>query len=624
MKHKILIILLLLTGVMQSQTLIKGTIFTKDTISVDRNFIGFNTSPGASESIYSRNNKSSGLEVNKYFYQVFSEFPKNTYYRFPCGEGGKYYRRYYAGFGNRGTNSLAGNDVSYMFPRVDTLRVIANYSIYNNFYTKGYNTAKYNVIFPFINSITKDITKIAKSSYVIPIANHYRSGAIKNETIQDTNKIKAIKSLDDFSKSTLSKAWKEIVYENINTFLTLNNNNVIVDKIEIGNELYSYQFDCNIFTNFNTFKSTDTKIWIRDCGSKQSIKDAQSSLWAFAHLAKMYRVLINDTIQKLSKDNDIYLDLSKTINYGIPLSPILKGGFARYNDFFISKVVKDYIGFQAYCIHPYADSMQVFKFKLTDKTNSDTNVLKAEFNRVRDTLENTYYNKTFKGIYINLLNTLPENSKIWYTEWNMMFDWVNLQKFGNTFLHASYYTNMMMNFFDVNSNTNLNVSSKLKNPIQLCNYQIQYAIDDTWYAMVRINSEGVKYNSAYYAQLLLNPVLTDTSYKYIKATNGGFAIIKNCSFRTFIKSNNSAYIYFNNTSGQDYYISLSSSFNKTILYGQKDYLIANNLYDAFGKTSFKSEDIYKKDDVRLISEIIKEDNVLIPRYSLGYIKVNIK
>lgn len=676
-KTSIFLLLFALVVLSKAQTPIGGTINPSLTRTVQRNFTGFNSAQGYLEKAYNYYNPSAGLEVIPIFSDVFNTLGSNTYWRFPGGTTSNFYNRWYSGFGGGGTSQLYGDDITFLPPTYLNLTARNSlYSSYNSYITAGYPNSSSNIIFPFINSITNNLTKNNKSVFCINVINHYRnvasSGSIydtRKETLIDTNKIKAINNLDNFTNSTLSSEFKRIVKQNLSAYLTLVSNNLEVYNVEIGNETFTYMYDDNIFTDYNNFVynshplfNADKTLWYRDNGSAASINDSYKSLWSFAHLARMYRVLITDTLLKLSTSNINYLNHYNNIKFGIAQPSFLAGGFSRYSQFFATTQVKNYINNSAYIVHPYLDQNNFIKQPLTSKTNTNITNLNTEFTKLRDTLEISYNQRFFKKNLIGDINNYPINSEFWVTEWNFLFDWDNLKKVGNTMLHAMYYYDVMMDFMDINANKNLQVSCNKTNPIKLCTYQIPYcgSSDETWYNMIRFSNgyntnyidskttinavlNDVKYNSTYYAHQLLLPILNDTSIRYVDVVNGGFTTMPNCSFRTFTKpagtkdcSRMCVYIYFNNKSGVDYTIAVKSALTTymndndldCVTNASKYYLYANNLYASMGKTTFRISDFLTTNPDLTIQRIDDEvvtssdiDNILIPKYSVGYIKV---
>lgn len=666
-----------------AQNLIPGNIDRSATLqNVERNFTGFNSGQGHIENIYKIYKANSGLEVNPNFYGVFENLSNNICWRFPGGTTANFYNRYASGFGNSGIGQTFG-DAWTTTSIINSIRN-ANYGGYSNYYTASYPNASSNVIFPFINSITNNKAANASGVFCINFLNHYRNVVFtgydsRRETLRDTSKVQAIISLegnylDAFNNSTLSKDFKRIVRQNIDAFLTLINNGVTVHKVEMGNEIYAYAYDDNLISDYNTFfynnnflYPSDTRVWLKDDGSAQSIKNTYTTLWTYARLAKLYRVLLTDTLQKLSssstaRNNFIYEDHLRNVKFGVPISAKQDGGFKRWNDFMLQPEVKSYIGNDAYIVHPYFDSTNYFKnLILSPLTNNSTDVLEDEFKAIRDTMEISYNNRFFKSSQVNLINSFPEGSELWYTEWNFNFDNNNLKKVGNTLLHAMYYYDVIMNFFDLNANKNLAVTCNKINPVQLCNYQIPYAKEATWYNMTRFingygakasdplsttNSEAnsVEYHSPYYAHLLLSPILEDPALQYIDNSNGGFNNIRFCSFRSFTKKECSSgccrdvvYVYFDNKSDSDYEIDLKTALdigNLNCVEVTKNSIYANNLFASMGQTTFRMDDLLYADtqngaDItiqRAFNEDVDDtllDHLKISKYSLGYFKVMI-
>jgi hypothetical protein len=668
-----------------SQEAISATIdISKVLPGVERNFTGFNSGQGNLEVVYKYNAWDADLSINPNFSDVFDNISKNICWRFPGGTTASYYNRWGSGYGNASIGQIFGDWLSFNILNPKKRNSI--YKDYFNYNTPGYPNSKNNIIFPFINSITKNRTVKNNAVFCINIINHYRDVPIilyntRRETLKDTNKIKEITDLesnylDAFNNSTLSNEFKKIVRQNIDAYLTLVGNGVTVNRVEIGNELYAYGFHDNMLTDYSTFitnsnffNQSDNKVWFRDDVSERSIRNSYTSLWTFAHLAKLYRVLLTDTLQKLSEDPEnenrsVYREHLAHIKFGIPVSNMLNGGFKRWDDFMRQQDIKDYIGISAYIIHPYFDSINFFKnVFLSDLTNKADEELDREFRTIRDTLEISYDNRFFKTNQVNLINAFPEGSEVWYTEWNFNFDHSNLKKVGNTMLHAMYYYDAMMNFFDINANRNLNVSCNKINPVKICNYHMPYARNSTWYNMVRFPkwyntsssdpyrtanrfSNAVAYNATYFTHLLLSPVLDDSTLQYVDNINGGFDASENCVFRTFYKKDCSSgccadnvYIYFNNKSDSDHVIDLISSLGITdtkCVSVSASYLYANKLYASMGQTTFRSDDfLYTQDssnnaaDVtiqRVFGQAIDDSlfrSVNIRKYSLGYIKATI-
>lgn len=666
-----------------SQQNVYGEISTSNSISnVERNFTGFNSSQGYLENIYKINYANSGLEVNNNFHEIFKNLNNNISWRFPGGTAGNFYNRWASGFGNAGFGVTFGDDWNYANISIAALKT--NYANYYNYNVVGYPNSKANIIFPFINSISKNKTTASQSAFCINIINHYRSSPLigydsRRETLRDTNKVIEIINLkenylDAFNNSTLSNNFKKIVLQNIDAYLTLISNGVTVNQIEMGNEIFSYVYDDNLFTDYNTFfynsnffSPSDNKVWIRPDDTNKSNQEANSTLWTYARLAKMYKVLIIDTLQKLSNEPQnnlhiVYENHLNNIKFGIPISVTSNGGFRIWDNFMLNPEVSEFIGTNAYIMHPYFDNINFLKgvdISAMDNTNKDK--LSQEFNAIRDTLEIAYNQRFFRENQVELINKLPNNAEVWYTEWNFNFDNNNLKKVGNTLLHAMYYYDVIMNFFDINANKNLATDCNKTNPIKLCNYQLPYAKKGTWYNMTRfkdgyktkpsdpynttnIEANSIEYYSTYYAALLLSPILKDSTIQYLNNTNGGFDNILNCSFRSFYKKDcstnccrNDIYIYFNNKSDSDYSINLSKTLEldmATCVNTTSNYLYANNLFASMGETTFRTDGILHTDTANAAADITIQrvfnqkintenlDNVLIPKYALGYIKVS--
>lgn len=61
----------------------------------------------------------------------------------------------------------------------------------------------------------------------------------------------------------------------------------------------------------------------------------------------------------------------------MPIGAYLNGGFKNWNNFMINSDIRNYIGIDAYIIHPYLDSYNFIKnIPLTENTNSSEIVLK--------------------------------------------------------------------------------------------------------------------------------------------------------------------------------------------------------------------------------------------------------
>ncbi|MCC6583952.1 MAG: T9SS type A sorting domain-containing protein [Chitinophagales bacterium] len=664
-----------------SQSTISGNINPeKHLTNTEHNFTGFNSGQGYLESIYKNYASNSGLEVNNAFYSVFNTIGKRISWRFPGGTTANFYNRWGSGYGNTGFGQTFGD--AWIFTNINWSILNSNYNKYANFSNKTYPFSGSNIIFPFINSITKNKTVTASSSFCLNMVSHYRSVPLINydtrkETLKDTSKIKAIVDLDNgyldaFNNSTLSTNFKKIVRQNIDAYLTLIKNGVAVYNIEYSNETFSYMYDDNLLSDYksfvnnnNIFSPSDTKIWIRDDGSTQSIKEANSTFWTFARLSKLYRVLLTDTLQKLSSHADdinqpVFADHLAHLKFGMPIGAYLNGGFKTWNNFMINPEIKNYVGIDAYIIHPYLDSYNFIKnIPLSENTNASELDLTREFNDIRDTMEISYNKRFFKEAQVSLINALPANSEMWYTEWNFNFDCNSLKKVGNTMLHAMYYYDVVMNFYDINANRNLALECNKTNPVKLCNYHIPYAKSDTWYNMTRFTkgynsipsdpstnnnsaANSVEFNSTYFAALLLTPILEDTAIYMIDNKNGGFDLLPNVSFRSFYKiAANQQYdifIYFNNKSDADYSVDLMAVLNQKDtgkIKATASYLYADNLYSSMGQTTFRPDDIIYSDTSKNAQKttIQKVYNAIIPgnnlsavkihKYSFGFIKISV-
>jgi hypothetical protein len=684
MKQLTLLLLVVKLMACHAQTAITGNINPGVAVAnVERNFVGFNSGQGNLESIYNFR-AVGGLETNPYLKTIFNTVSPRTYWRFPGGTTSNYYNRWGSGYGNSGILQTFGDNVSYLSVNLSLRDKI--YGSYSN-YTANllYPNSKSNVIFPFINSITNNRTTTGNVVFCLNVVNHYRgfptaNGVIgfdtRTETLRDTNKIKAIKNMNDFNRSTLSPLFKSIVLQNIDAILTLIQNGGNVYKVELGNELYGYQYNDNILLNYNAFVSynspyslyfpSDTKVWLKDDGSAQSIKDSYSSLWTFAHLTRMYKLLIRDTLQKLAVQqpgNPVFTNHLNNMKFGVPVTPTLTSGFRKWDEFFRQPDVKAYIGLDAYVMHPYLDSSNYFKgYNLSPANTATFTTLTKEFNAIRDTLEIAYNTRFFKKNHVNLINAFPAGTEVWYTEWDFNFDNTKLVKVGNTLLHSMFYYDAMMDFFDINANRNLQVKCNKTNPIKLCNYHVPYAKSITWYPMVRFSNgyatlladpgttrnsvpNYVQYNANYYAHQLLAPVLNDDAMVYIDNTNGGFNSVPNCTFRSFYKktsngtcSKDNVYIYFNNKSANSYKINLNTALkisDSKCVHATKTYMYANNLYASMGQTTFRTDDVIYTDTLkgaaditiqRINDQVIPSSTfgqVVIPKYSVGYIKAEI-
>ena len=667
-----------------TQTNITGNIIPeKHLTTIEHNFTGFNSGQGYLESIYKNYTSNSGLEINNAFYDVFNTIGKRISWRFPGGTTANFYNRWGSGYGNTGFGQTFGD--AWLFTNINWNTLISNYNKYENFSNATYPFSGSNIIFPFINSITKNKTVPASSSFCLNMINHYRNVPLINfdtrkETLRDTSKVKAIVDLkkgylDAFNNSTLSNNFKKIVRQNIDAYLTLIKNGVTVYNIEYSNETFSYMYDDNLLSDYNTFLNnnnifspSDTKIWIRDDGSLQSIKEANSTFWTFARLSKLYHVLLTDTLQKLATQpanasQRIFEDHLTHLKFGMPIGAYLNGGFKNWNNFMINSDIRNYIGIDAYIIHPYLDSYNFIKnIPLTENTNSSEIVLKKEFNEIRDTLEISYNKRFFKQAQVSLINALPANSEIWYSEWNFNFDYNNLKKIGNTMLHAMYYYDVIMNFYDINANKNLSMNCNKTNPIKLCNYHIPYAKSDTWYNMTRFTkgyntvaadpfsgnnnaTNSVQYNSTYYAALLVSPILEDTAIYMVDNSNGGFDLMPNVSFRSFYKNTSTStnkqydiFIYFNNKSDVDYSIDLITTLNikdTNKIKASASYLFADNLYASMGQTTFRTDNFLYTDTLksaqkttiqRVFNAAISSDELntaKIRKYSFGFYKISV-
>jgi hypothetical protein len=380
----------------------------------------------------------------------------------------------------------------------------------------------------------------------------------------------------------------------------------------------------------------------------------------------MYRVLMCDTLQKLAArqpSNPVFANHLANMKFGVPVTPTMTSGFRKWDEFMRQQNVKDYIGIDAYVMHPYLDSSNYFKgCNLSSASNASTVDLAKEFKAIRDTLEISYNKRFYKRNHVSLINALPAGTEVWYTEWDFNFDNSKLMKVGNTLLHAMFYYDAIMNFLDINANKNLDISCTKSNPVKMCNFHIPYAKNITWYPMVRFTNgyaslmadpntttnavlNSVEYNATYYAQQLLAPVLNDNAVEYLNNTNGGFSPATNCSFRSFRKKDCSTgcckdivYIYFNNKSENAYKISLSQALsitNAKCVKATKSYLYANNLYASMGATTFRSSDIIRTDTLAKAADVsiqrVKDQPiplstfgaVWLPKYAVGYIKAEI-
>lgn len=653
-----------------SQVLITGNINISSSISnVERNFSGFNNGGGFMDVLFRRNNPNAGLESNLNFYTIFNNISNNAYFRFPGGTVANFYNRYYSGFGNQPMLNLQWktNDNTYLPPNINITNRNNIYQNYENYVTPNFPNASSNIIFPFIYSITQNKQYTAKGNFVVNISNHYRQysevnffGTIlyanynsRTETFVDSNKIKAITSISTLNSSTLSTEYKNIINQNLDAYLTLVKNGVYVDKVELGNETVAYCSDEN-FTNFINYTNQDYKVWNRDYNSNPTNSTHVRSLSLYANIARMYRLLIKDALYQLSITDNSYTNLYNSVKFGIPITePFQSSGFQKWNTFMLLPYIKNYIGFDAYIMHPYAG----INLSGIGASNTTTTIA-SDFDTIRDRIKREYLENTLRTKFVNFQNIFPSGSKIWLTEWNIAF---NITKVGNTLLGAMSYYDAIMTFLDINAKKNLITTASVSNFIDLANYHAVCNGDASDYATVGFpggyasaytdpltttNSVPltIKYNSTYYAHLLLKPILDNPNIKYLNNTNGGFTPTTNCDFRTFLKSyfdgtndRNDIYIYFDNKSDVNYKIDINSAlpiFSGTQVV-TKNYLVANNLYASMGKTKFRTDDkIYitgttypNAADVsiqRKFNEIVPTgtyDQILIPKYSVGYVLV---
>lgn len=677
-----------------SQTLIPGTLNISNVIpNVERDFAGFNNFQGGMDPLFWKGTSNSSLRTCDDFYDVFNYLGSNISFRFPGGMLANDYNRWNSGYGNFPknisipifpfikTSYFVKSDAAYLPANIS---ISARDAVYGgtsptyNYYTTGPIDGKSNCIFPFISTITHKKDFMAKSNFVINILNHYRNysytdvGTLQTKQIliSDSTKIKSINNLYDFNTYFPSGPFRDIVIQNLDAFKTLVQNNIYVENVELGNELFN-AIDtiyangyCEIERDFNYFISSngDRRIW----NSKSNDNSYNRSLILYAHLARMYKILIKETLLIIANSNPSnpeYMDMYNNIKFGVPLASRYSGlGLSDIKirvaaDFFLRQDIKNYIGIDAYIEHPYAGI--TITSSLSAATNNNTTTLTTEFNNLRDDIAANYFNDKMKNKFIQNINLMPPNTEWWPTEWNLgIVDGGNQQKLGNTLLHAMFYFDEILSFFDINANKNLLVSCNKSNPIASAKYHAACHTSGITYNFVRFpnyyqttyidpltttnsNPNDVKYNSPYYAHMLLSPILEDGDIKYLDNTNGGFTSVSNCLFRTFNKSfsgitcnYNYLYIYFDNKSGQPYKVDLTAlgGFNgNCIQSASKSYLYANNLFASMGKTTFRtsaSDDILTTNPNITIQRVFNENvstynNVEIPPYSIGYVRVNI-
>lgn len=695
----IVLALFTLVGTIRAQTIINGSVNTSSLLNnVQRNFSGFNNGEGFIDNIFWNYGPNANLSVCNSFYTVFNaNLGNNIYYRFPGGMIANFYNRNNGGYGNIKTssspniNNIVRVDNPFYMPSayMNTFNRNLVYDGIQTYYNyTGSEGRKSNIIFPYINAITEsknyDQTKCVFDLNMLAHYRNYQGGTQNNYNgvfnlnvtynasntkselfSSDSVKVKNINSLADFNSSTLSAAFKDIVNQNLDAFITLVENNVYVDKVEFGNELFNAAQEPYLFTHldvdYNTFvtQNLDRKIW----NSKAADNSYVRSLSIFSNLARMYRILIKETLLNLSASHpgeSKYVDMYNTIEFGVPLANIYTGDnrIKVAGEFFLQPHIKSYIGLTGYAYHPYA----TVNVSLTANTNSDTNTLKTEFNNIRDDLKTNYFNGFMKNTFIQKYNTFPSGSKYWITEWNIGLDGNNpILKVGNTLLHSMFYFDQIMTFFDINANKNLVTPINNTNAINLANYHVVAQKDGITSNFVRFPNKhqttytnplttsnsvnnDVKYNSPYYAHLLLNPILNDNVISYINNTNGGFNTVTNCDIRTFYKEicgvvccDADIYIYFSNKSGVEYTIDINNALPAFIQNSNncqvvsKNYIYANNMYASMGKTTFRASDQITTDPnvsiQRIFNQIVPSssyNNIILPKYSIGYILVSRK
>lgn len=549
-------------------------------------YLGFNNGMGFMDSIFNKGKSTAGLETSSIFRKVFDDSLGSVYYRFPGGTHASFYNRFNAGSGYVTilVNGFKGDDPLYMPPNINKLTRDKNYSLYY-----GYNTdtesAKSNMIYPFINTITSNRTATAKSTYVLNIVNHYRNYTgftTKKELLDNHSKLDNIKLVSDLSKNGFSTNFITCVEQNLSGIFTLIKNNVIVDKIELGNENYSYMMDGDdkLFKNI----LLDTIMWNRSTNNTQNY-----SLDIQAKLFKMYIRLINN----LYITNGLSIPL-----YGVPLTPLYKNsGFKQWNDYWINPITCQSVGYTCFIIHPYTSIS-----KSTDiKPDKDSTSLDNDFKIINQKIEDEHFKKWLKTDLKLHLQTLPPNSEMWFTEWN--FGWL-IPKIGNTLLGAICYFDEVMSYLDYPQ-------------ITLCNYHVILNARDTNYVFARFAnwtnttytdpittnnkiSTDVKYSSNYYAHLLLKQV---TKLQFVSSD------IKDNFYTKTFKDDTGTYIYFSNKTVVEVNIPLSKK-------SKVNYISGNNLYDTFGITTFKTTDditVKRNFNIDVISSFT------IPKYSIGYI-----
>lgn len=509
--------------------------------------VGFNNGLGFIDVIFNKGKSTAGLETSTIFRKVYDDALGNICYRFPGGTHGNFYNRFNSGAGYTKIlfTTVKADDPIYL--NINTSLRDSNYKDYYG-YLSDNNSARSNIIYPFINTITSNRTTTSESTYVINVVNHYRNYSsfnTKKELVSYYKKLDLIQKYDDLRTNGFSPNFLSCVDQNLSGILTLIKNGVKVENIELGNESFSYMADGD--DKQYTSSNFDTIIWNRSVNNTQNF-----ALDIHAKLLAMYVRLIKELYSK----NDI----DSNLKFGVPITTLFKNsGFKQWNDYWTNKSVADYVGFQSYIIHLYASVT-----KDSTIVDSDSSKLKYDFDVLNAKIENEHFKTWLQRDVKSQIETIIPWAEVWVTEWD--FGWL-IPKIGNTLLGSICYFDELITYLSIPQ-------------ITICHYHAILSAGNTDYVFTRFpawnkttyvdpiksdnSSTGVRYSSNYYAHMILSPLLNKKLEKQSSSKEDNFYT------NTYKDNEGGTWIYFSNKSGVEKSINLSKK-------GVLNYICGDNI-----------------------------------------------
>jgi|GEM_PF-2593028 len=241
------------------------------------------------------------------------------------------------------------------------------------------------------------------------------------------------------------------------------------------------------------------------------------------------------------------------------------------------------------------------------------NDLKAVFDCVDITLATEYYN--YHKVITDYYKQFYGNRKMWVTEWNV--DAASTT--ANTLRHAAFVGEFLMGLIDINKSTDNLVEYAFFHNYGSGGYAAPlFTYSNNKSAKYLKKSGNIAYNTTYFPFYYLTRLIysgaerADEQITYPAKTDN-----RNIVLKTFIsKDRKKMYIYYVNKSGQDYPIQLDMNGTASHLYGIK----GNYPWSVAGLNGFYNSLPNMVDLVQLIDQKLNTGNVVIPKYSVGYVE----